>query len=176
VSNPAGQEVKVAVPLLVRFPKLRVPSVSWPVIPPDRRAAYPELAADFAVLDREVVPAFTEYDKAALRDQNRYRRQQVLILLGSALVTGLGGLQAVSPGQRWPGLLLALLGVALAGSTRIAREQDSQADYLDARVKAERLRGLHFQYLSMTGPYAGADRDIALRRAVLAIRAGKEPG
>jgi hypothetical protein len=68
----------VTVPLLVRFPKLRAPSVSQPVIPPDSRAAYPEFATDFAVLDREVAPVFAEYDKAALRGQNRYRRQQVL--------------------------------------------------------------------------------------------------
>jgi hypothetical protein len=165
----------VAVPLLVRFPRLRAPA-SRPVLPARSRAAYPELATDLAVLDREVAPAFAEYDRAALRDQNRYRRQQVLIFLGSALVAGLGGLQAVFPGQRWPGLLLALLGVALAGSTRLARERGLQPDYLGARIRAERLRGLVFQYLSMTGPYGEPDREIALRRAVIAIRAGKEPG
>jgi hypothetical protein len=175
VNSPAEQEVKVAAPLLARFPKLRVPATSWPAIPPDKRASYPELAADFVVLDREVAPAFTQFDMKALRDQNRYRRQQVLVVLGSALVTGLGGVQAVFPGQRWPGVLLALLGVALAGSTRVAKEQASQADYLDARVKAERLRGLHFQYLSRLQPYAESDRDLVLRHAVLAIRAGREP-
>ncbi|HEV7899113.1 MAG TPA: DUF4231 domain-containing protein [Planosporangium sp.] len=164
----------MAVPLLVRFPKLRARAVSWPVIPAHRRGAYPELAADFAVIDREVAPAFAEYDEAALRHQNRYRRQQVRIVLGSALVTGLGGLQAIFPDQRWPGLLLPLLGIALAASTRFAKERASLDDYLSERVKAERLRAMHFQYLSATGRYAGADREIALRRAVLAIRAGKE--
>lgn len=44
-----------------------------------------------------------------------------------------------------------------------------------ARAKAERLRALYFHYLSRTGPYAGRDRDLALSRAVLAIRADKEP-
>jgi hypothetical protein len=175
VSNPAEQEVKVAPPLLARFPRLRAPATSRPVIPPGRRASYPDLAADFIVLDREVAPAFTQFDKKALRDQNRYRRQQVLVVLGAALVTGLGGVQAVFPGQRWPGVLLALLGIALATSARVAKEQAAQADYLDARVKAERLRGLHFQYLSRLGPYAEQDRVVVLRHAVLAIRAGKEP-
>jgi hypothetical protein len=174
VNSPADQEVKVAA-LLARFPKLRAPAISTPVIPPGRRAPYPDLAADFAVLDREVAPAFADFDKKALRDQNRYRRQQVLVVLGSALVTGLGGVQAVFPGQRWPGVLLALLGIALAGSTQVAKEQASQSDYLDARVRAERLRGLNFQYLSRLGPYAAPDRDLVLRHAVLAIRAGKEP-
>jgi SMODS and SLOG-associating 2TM effector domain 3 len=167
--------VRVVVPLLARFPRLRAPAVSRPVIPESRRPAYPELAADFAVLDRVVASAFTEADLAALRDQNRYRRQQVLILFGSALVTGLGGLQAVFPSQRWPGLLLASLGVVLAGSTHFAREEAAQADYLSARVKAERFRALHFRYLSATGPYAGPDRETALRHAVVAIKAGKEP-
>jgi hypothetical protein len=169
------KEVKMAVPLLVRFPRLHAPSVSRPVIPPAARAAYPALASDIEVLDREVGPVFAEYDRAALRDQNSYRRQQVLIFLGSALVTGLGGLQAVFPGQRWPGVLVAVLGIALAGSTRVVKEEALQGDYLGARIKAERLRGLYFQYLSRTGSYANADREIALRRAVVAVQSGMEP-
>lgn len=162
-------------PLLARFPKLRAPKVSWPVIPAEKRIAYPALADDFAFLDLEVAPAFEHYDKAALRDQNRYRRQQVLIFTGSALLTGLGGLQAVFPGQRWPGIALALLGIVLATSTRMAGEQSMQTDYLDARVRTERLRGLHFEYLAKAGKFAGADREAELRTAVLAIRAGREP-
>jgi len=164
----------LAIPLLTRFPKLRAPAASPPVIPPDNRAAYPALAEDFAVIDGIVAPAFMEYDTAALRDQNRYRRQQVIIVFGSALATVLGGLQAVFPGQRWPGLLLALFGVALAMSSRWSKERSSLADYLGARVRAERLRALQFRYLSATGRYAGANRVDALRRAVVAIQAGKE--
>ncbi|SDZ19420.1 Protein of unknown function [Geodermatophilus africanus] len=161
--------------MLVRFPKLRAPAASWPVIPADRRAPYPSLAPDFQVLDREVAPAFTEADLAALRHQNRYRRQQVLILLGSAALTGLGGLQALFTDQRWPGLLLAVLGVLLAATGRATRELDDLKDYLNERVKAERLRALHFRFLSRTGPYAGADREANLQRAVVAIQFGKEP-
>jgi hypothetical protein len=165
----------MVLPLLVRFPTLRARASSRPVIPADKRASYPALAEDFAVVDRVVAPVFREFDTAALRDQNRYRRQQVLIVLGSALVTGLGGLQAVYPAQRWPGLLLTALGVVLATSSRWAKERASMADYLSARVRAERLRALHFRYLSATGRYAGPGRVEALRRAVLEIRAGKEP-
>jgi hypothetical protein len=74
-------------------------------------------------------------------------------------------------------VLLAVLGVVLAASTRFAKESESQVAYLNARVKAERLRALYFLYLSATDPYAGPDRDreIALSRAVIAIKAGKEP-
>lgn len=165
----------MTVPLLARFPRLRTPAASWPVVPADRRAAYPGLADDFEVLDQVVTPAFERFDVQALCDQNRYRRQQVFVLLGSAILTGLGGLQAVVPGQRWPGLLLAALGVLLAASSRWAGERSSLATYLDARVKAERLRAVHFEFLSRTGRYAGPDRVPALRRAVIAVEAGKEP-
>ncbi len=166
----------MAIPLLVRFPKLRAPSRSFPVIPDDKRAPYPELAPDFAMLDKEVSPVFTENDLAALRNQNRYRRQQVLILLGTALVTGLGGLQAVFPAQRWPGVLLAVVALVLTATARFAKESESQEEYLTARVKAERLRALYFLYLSALGPYApGPKREFALRHAVIEIKAGKEP-
>jgi len=171
----------VALALLKRFPRLRAPSVSYPVIPVEPqddypgRDAFPELAQDFTVLDREVVPAFTGYDKTALRDQNRYRRQQVLVILGSALVAGLGGLQAVFPHQRWPGIVLAVLGLALASTSAFAKERASLDSYLKARVRAERLRALHFEYLSGTGQYAGPGRETALRHAVAAIEGGEEP-
>jgi hypothetical protein len=62
--------------LLERFPKLRAPTASRPVIPEDSRGEFPELSSDFELLDREVAPVFAEYDKAALRDQNRYRRHR----------------------------------------------------------------------------------------------------
>jgi hypothetical protein len=161
--------------LLRRVPRLRATKQSDPVVPASARADFPALREDFDVLDREVAGAFAEFDLAALRGQNGYRRQQVLILLGSAFLTGLGGLQAVFPGQRWPGIVLAVLGVLLATSAGLTDEQDSKRQYLEARVKAERLRALNFLYLSRTGPFAGPDRQTALRRSVLAIRAGREP-
>jgi hypothetical protein len=34
--------------LLARFPKLRAPTESWPVIPGERRAEFPGLSSDFA--------------------------------------------------------------------------------------------------------------------------------
>jgi hypothetical protein len=160
--------------LFKRFPKLRAPTESPPVIQPDKRALYHEFQEDFEVLDREVGPVFREYDLQALRDQNRFRRQHVIIVIGSALVTGLGGIQAIFSAERWPGFVLAVLGLALASSSRWAKETASQTTYLGARIKAERLRALHFLYLSKTGLYAGEGRELALRRAVLAIKDGKE--
>jgi hypothetical protein len=160
--------------LLARFPRLHAPP-SRPVIPPEARSIYPRLAADLDALERDVAPVFRELDEAALRDQNRYRRQQVSVILGAVVVAGLGSAQAVLPEQHWPGLLLTVLGILLAAGSRWAHERASQTEYLNARVKAERLRALHFRYLSRTGPYAHADRELALRRAVVAVRAGREP-
>jgi Protein of unknown function (DUF4231) len=163
-------------PSLVRwFPRLRAPADFKPVIPVDQRDAYPSLAADIDVLDREVAPRFRACDLAALAHQNRHRRQQVVVLLGSALLTGLGGVQAIIPHQRWPGILLTLLAVALAASARWMGERHSLTRYLEARVKAERLRALHFLYLARIEKYGKADRDHRLKEAVVAITAGKEP-
>lgn len=160
--------------LLAHFPSLRSPRSSSQVIPAEKRIAYPSLETDFAVLDRTAGSAFRESDIAALMYQNRYRRQQVLILLGSTVATGLGGLQAMLPDQRWPGVLLAVLGIALAASSRASSELGLLTEYLTERIKAERLRALHFRFLSRTGPYAAADRETTMRRAAVAIQSGRE--
>jgi hypothetical protein len=168
--------------LLRRFPLLRAPNKSDPVIPeePDKygypgRGAFAQLAPDFHVLDQEVASTYAGFDKMALREQHHYRRQQVLIILGSALVTGLGGLQAVFPHKSWPGIVLGILSLALVSTSALAKERKSLDSYLSARLKAERLRALHFEYLSETGQYAGPGRKTALRHAVAAIEDGVEP-
>jgi hypothetical protein len=161
--------------LLRRFPSWRAPRSSWLPIAPERAENYPALVDDIAVLDRVVGPVFAESDREALQHQNRYRRQQVIILLGSALLTGLGGLQAVFPGYAWPGLLLALLGVGLAVVSNTVNELNALEHFMTERVKAERLRSTYFRFLSRTGLYAGDDRVSVLRRAVLSIKSGEEP-
>jgi Protein of unknown function (DUF4231) len=163
--------------ILMRFPRLRLrlrraPS---PVIPPDQARRYPTLAADIRVLDEEVGPSFAASERAALVAQNRYRRQQVIILLGSALLAGLGGLQAVFPAQRWLGLVLVVLGILLAGVSQAAGELKTLDRFLTERIKAERLRATYFRYLSRTGRYRGDDRVSVLRRAVIAVESGEEP-
>jgi hypothetical protein len=161
--------------LLVRFPSLRTPGTSWPPVPPKTADDYPELAADIATAEQEVGPAFREADLAALRHQNRYRRQQVVLVLGSALLTGFGGLQAVFLHQRWPGLVLGLLGALLAVLSTAVNELNALEGFMSERVKAERLRSVCFRFLSRTGRYAGADRVSVLRRVVNTIRSGEEP-
>jgi hypothetical protein len=161
--------------LLVRFPSLRTPRTSWPPIAPRTADEYPELAGDITAVDEVVGPAFREADLAALSHQNRYRRQQVVLIVGAALLSGFGGLQAVLPEQRWPGLVLGLLGALLAVLSTAVNELAALERFMSERVKAERLRSACFRFLSRTGRYAGADRVSALRRVVNAIRSGEEP-
>lgn len=161
--------------LPVRFPRLRGQFSSAPIVPAETGARYPKLAADLRVLDHEVAPAFAAYDGAALRYQSTYRRQQLFIILGAFLLTVLYGLQAVFQAQSWIGLVvlpvLFLLTIGLPAWTTA-----SPTYYLDARLKAERLRALFFRFLSRTAPYVGAERELALRDAVFDISEGNEPG
>jgi len=161
--------------LLVRFPSIWKKPVSDPVLPPGVAEDYPTLADDIARLEEIVGEPFAESDRAALVHQNRFRRQQVIILLGTAVLSGLGGLQAVYPAQRWPGLLLVALGLVLTAVATTARQLGTFESFLTERVKAERLRSAYFRYLSRTGRYRGPDRQLALRRAVVAIKKGEEP-
>lgn len=161
--------------MLRRFPFGRPPDGSDPVIPPEAAAAYPALADDIRLLDEVVGPDFHRADRAALLHQYRYRRQQILILLGSTLLTGLGGLQAVVPGQTWPGLLLLLLGSAVTWLSTTAGELKPLNDYLSERTKAERFRAMYFRFLSRPSRYSVAAPETVLRRAVLSVRNGEEP-
>jgi uncharacterized protein DUF4231 len=160
--------------LFKRMPTLRSKPSSNPILDEVAKARYPGFAEDFALLESVLVPTFAEFDLAALRDQNRYRRQKATVLVGAAVLTTLGGLQAVFPGSRWPTLVLFVVGIFLASSSQVSNESENLDDYLMARVKAERLRSLYFTYLSRTGVYAGPDRARMLRHAVHAIQGGEE--
>jgi Protein of unknown function (DUF4231) len=174
--EPAGPRRRRQPPaLLNRFPKLRLRAESTPVVPHGVRSSYPGLTADLAVLDDVVGPSFAAADRAALIEQNRHRLFQVLILFGSAVLSGSAALQGVFPDQRWPGILSAVLGLLLATVGQTAGELGTLTEFQSSRMKAERLRAMHFEYLARAGRFGGPDRDTALRRAVIAIEAGKEP-
>ncbi|MEV4516676.1 DUF4231 domain-containing protein [Dactylosporangium sp. NPDC049525] len=159
--------------LFRRFPAPGRRLVSSPILPPEAKADYPALAADFEAL-RQVEERFQRYDLEALRGQHSYRLQGVVMLVGTALLTGLGGLQAVLSDQRWPSAVLAVLAVALAGVSQFVAEDHALADYRLARVQAERLRALYFIYLARVEPYDGEDRVRLVRRAVDLIDDGEE--
>lgn len=161
--------------LLARFPSLRASASSSPILDLQAASTFPALAEDIATADDIVGTAFAESDQAALVHQNSYRRQQTTVILSTALLSGLGGLQAVFPEQRWPGILLIVLGLVLTFTGRAAGELGTFNAFLDERVKAERLRSAYFRYLSRTGRFSSADRTTQLRRTVVAIKKGEEP-
>jgi hypothetical protein len=160
--------------LLRRFP-FPTRYVSEPVVPARVRADYPTLAADFRTLDEVVARPFEQCDLEAMENQHAHRVHQVVVILGSALVSVLGAVEAAFAGQRWWGIAVAVAGVLVAGGNRFAKERDSLTAFLTARVRAERLRGEYFWFLARMEPYDSADRVRALRRAVGKIRRGEEP-
>jgi hypothetical protein len=160
--------------LINRFP-LPTRHVSAPIVDPEVRARYSDLGDDFEDLDTVVAEPFEESDLEALQNQNAYRAEQVLVILGSGLVSVLGAAEAAFAGQRWWGVAVAVAGVLVAGGSQYAKERDSLNKFLSARVRAERLRGEYFWFLARIKPYDGDDRVPALRRAVARIRRGQEP-
>ncbi len=162
--------------LFTRFPRLRARAQSWPVIPPGVDDEFPTLQEDLAVLHEDVTPAYSTYDAEALKEQNSHRLQQVVLLVGSALTSGLGGIQAMVSDQRWPGILLGGLGFVLGVFGIWVKRHGALDRYLHARLRAERLRALHFRYLARSGSYSGDSRRDALREAVSAIGEGRESG
>ncbi len=162
--------------LFTRFPRLKAPASSWPVIPPGVGDEFPTLQEDLAVLSEDVSPAYAVYDAQALKAQNSHRLQQVVLLIGAALTSGIGGIQAMVSDQRWPGILLSGLGFVLGLFGIWVKRQGVLDRYLYARLRAERLRALHFRYLARLGSYSSDGRREALRDAVSAIGEGRESG
>lgn len=162
--------------LLRRFPAISSRSaVSRPIVTAEEREPYPALAEDLAYADKTVGPAFAESDRTALLAQNRYRRQQVTVILGSVVLSGLGGLQAALRDASWPGLALAIVGFALVAVGRTADELKTLDTFLTERLIAERLRSAYFRFLSRTGRYDSENRRTELRRVVVAVKEGDEP-
>ena len=161
----------------------RLPRLRWTeppaeaLVPLEERDAFDALAEDLSFLDRELMPAFTELDRAAQKEQNRFRRQQVALLVGGFLTSALGALlAALGREQRELGLVVALLAAATTSISWTARQRGSLQAYLQARVRAERMRAHYFMYLGGVGAYRDpSKRASELRRSVAAIKHGREP-
>ena len=165
--------------LSAALPRLRWrPGDPQPLVPLRSREAAPALAEDFDVLDRELLPIFHEFDDAALRTQNAFRRSQMFIIVGGLTASSLGAVQAAAGGGVLSiGIAEALCAGALAAVMTYARGLRPQEEYLTARLKAERLRGEYFLFLGRVDPY-NADRNDervrTLRRQIATI-AAEEP-
>jgi hypothetical protein len=165
----------VAWAIFRRWPRLRLKVIAPVLIPADRSERYPALAADLAVIEKIIVPAFNGYDIDAQRAQNIYYRQQVILIGIGALTSGFGAVQAALGHDAWPGIVVGALGAFSAGTAALAQERRAQRAYLDNRTKAERLRAAAFAYLAELQPFSGTDRRVKLAQAVADVAQGKEP-
>jgi hypothetical protein len=134
------------------------PGERYPLVPPEVRDASPALEEDFDVLERELLPDFYEFDEAALRAQNSFRLGQLFIIVGGAVATALGLVQAaLGGGVTEIGVAEAVTAGTLAAAVTYVRGQHAQREYFTNRLKAERLRGEYFLFLGCVAPY-DADR------------------
>jgi hypothetical protein len=155
--------------LFRRLPSLRYRPPQWPIVPPEAGDEFAELRDDLTFLDAALLPKFRECDLTALVEQNRHRRQQLILLVAGAAGAVLGAVQAALSEFAWPGVLLALVAVLSAVFAQQVEHGRALQRYLDQRARAERLRSLYFQYLVRVDRYADAERKQRLRDDVAAL-------
>jgi hypothetical protein len=111
------------------------------------RARYPSLQSRLAELDAAVVEPFVTHDHEALAVQRRHRQFQLALIVGAALTSALGALQAAVDAA-WTGIAVAVVGAAATAVGNQQRRRAPLRQYLTARAKAEELRSLYFRYLA----------------------------
>lgn len=162
--------------LLGVLPRWRFqPEPPDPLLDPDAARRYPLLRQEIVDADRLVYPFFAECDMTAQIEQNRHRWFTVLAIGGGLLTTVFGALQAWLQTVAWPGVVVATLGAATSALITVARRQGSLLNYLTARVRAERLRSLYFEYLAGSPAADEANHHQGLRnleRQVVQIQSG----
>ncbi len=159
-------------PIFKRFPKpfwLNKESKEE-IVYRNQQAEYPIFAPDFALLEQHLMPAFRKFDSEALFRQNQFRRSQVILILGGALVTVLGAVQVSHAGGLWTGLIEAVVAIVLAAVAQSARTSKAQEHYFRNRLKAETLRSEYFTFLRYADPYENEQTRVhRLRQRVLQI-------
>ena len=142
-------------PIFKRAPKLFwVPGgTEAEIVSKDKQNQYAFFEADFKLLETHLMGKFRDLDDEALLRQNQFRRSQVILILGSAVVTILGAVQVSHVGGIWPGLIEAVIAIVLATVAQSARTSKAQDRYFKSRLKAETLRSEYFDFLSRADPY-----------------------
>jgi hypothetical protein len=127
------------------------------IVQPETQNQFPDLKSDFDILEHELLPSFRNLDNEALRAQNLFRLQQVILIAGGVITTTLGAVQAALTKEVWPGVAEAVVAGFLTSVSYIARQFNEQKDYFSNRLKAETLRGEYFLFLGRLGNYANDD-------------------
>lgn len=156
-------------PALLRRLPLLSPPTTTSIVPTEAKTRFGDLREDLEFLDEWLVPRFTECDLKAQREQNRHRRQQLLLVAAGSLGAVLGAVQAALDDAKWPGLLLSLVAVLSAVFAQQVQHGQALPRYLDERAKAERLRSVYFQYVVRVDRYQGPNRRQRLREDVAAL-------
>ncbi|UOY00189.1 DUF4231 domain-containing protein [Blastococcus sp. PRF04-17] len=139
----------------------------WPVVPPDAEAQYPQLAPDLRLWVDEFEQPFRLLDHEAQLLQQRFWRQRTTLILGGLVATTLGAFQAAQGGgNEYLAGGQALVTGLLTGVAALVSSSRAQQRYLDARLKAERIKSEFFLYLGRVGPYAEPHGAQRLRYAV----------
>lgn len=169
--------------MLQHFPRLRWPhqepveSVDPLKFDPILHAPFPpalvhDYAADLDVLGRHLLPQYLFEDREALRAQNEFRRDQIILIIGGVIATGLAALPAVLRGDAWS-VAAAIFTAFLAAWASRSRDLASHERWRTSRLKAELLRGEYFLYLGRARPYdVEGCRNRNLMRRVAEIRSG----
>jgi len=155
--------------LFRRLPKLFYRPTSSPIGPPEDDQRYQDLWDELHFLARELKPDFEKCDIEALRQQNRYRRQQLILLAAGASGAILGAVQAAFTSLIWPGVLLALIGALSGWFVQTVERGHALQKYVDQRTRAERLRSLYFQYVTRVDRYSGDAGKERLRADIRAV-------
>jgi uncharacterized protein DUF4231 len=162
--------------LFRRLPRLVWSPQNEDIVPSDVQAQHPALAEDFKTLEDELLPHFRELNADALRYQNEFRLDQVMLILGGALAAVLGVLHASLPrtAAAWAGIVEAVLAAALSAVALRARTAGAQQRYFTWRLKAEKMRAEYFLFLGGVGLYADEKERLShLIRRVAEIKSGE---
>jgi hypothetical protein len=163
--------------LFKRLPKLRwQPAQNEDILNLDVQSQHPALANEFKLLEVELLPHFRQLNADALRYQNEFRLDQVMLIFGGALATILGVLHASLPRTLavWAGIVEAVLAAALSAVALRARTTGAQQRFFTWRLKAEKMRAEYFLFLGGVGLYADeTQRKSHLIRRVAEIKSGE---
>jgi hypothetical protein len=163
--------------LFKRLPKLRWhPAQNEEILDLNVQSQYPALADDFKSLEEKLLPHFRQLNADALRYQNEFRLDQVMLIFGGALATILGVLHASLPRTPavWAGIVEAVLAAALSAVALRARTTGAQQRYFTWRLKAEKMRAEYFLFLGGVGIYADeTKRKSNLLRRLADIKSGE---
>jgi hypothetical protein len=75
-----------------------------------------------------------------------------------------GAVQAELPNEWWTGVVVSTIGASTTAVTTVARRQGALDSYLQARLRAERLRSLYVGFIAGAPGAGGASRHERLRR------------